>query len=58
MMQRGELVPDLLIVALLMPAILRAADDGGYVLDGYPQSVPQAEVNATSPIGWSAKPTW
>lgn len=44
MMQRGDLVPDLVIVALLMPALVRAGDAGGFVLDGYPRSVAQAEL--------------
>jgi adenylate kinase len=44
LMSTGELVPDLVIVALLIPELLRAGDDGGYVLDGYPRSVAQAEL--------------
>jgi len=44
LMQRGELVPDLVILALLIPAIVRAGDEGGFVLDGYPRSVAQAEL--------------
>jgi len=43
-MAAGELVPDLLMVALLLPAVLRAADAGGFVLDGFPRSVGQAEL--------------
>jgi adenylate kinase len=41
---QGELVPDEIIIELLMPAIIRAVDDGGYVLDGFPRSVGQAQV--------------
>lgn len=44
LMARGELVPDLIILALLLPAAIHAVDQGGYVLDGYPRSVPQAEL--------------
>lgn len=44
MMARGELVPDLIILALVLPAVIQAVDQGGYVLDGYPRSVPQAEL--------------
>lgn len=42
-MDRGELVPDELIIELLMPRVLSAAHDGGYLLDGFPRSVVQAK---------------
>jgi adenylate kinase len=42
-MDRGELVPDELIIDLLMPVILEAGKDSGYVLDGFPRSVAQAK---------------
>lgn len=42
-MDRGELVPDELILRLLVPRIFAAADAGGYLLDGFPRSVEQAE---------------
>jgi adenylate kinase len=42
-MQRGELVPDSLILELVVPRMLAAANDGGYLLDGFPRSVDQAE---------------
>ena len=42
MMQRGDLVPDAVILALLMPRILAAAEGNGYLLDGFPRSVDQA----------------
>jgi len=38
----GRLVPDELISDLMLPAVLRAAGAGGYVLDGLPRSVAQA----------------
>jgi adenylate kinase len=41
-MQRGDLVPDAVILALLMPRVLAAADGNGYLLDGFPRSVDQA----------------
>lgn len=41
-MQRGELVPDDVIVRLLMPRVLAAAERHGYLLDGFPRSVQQA----------------
>jgi adenylate kinase len=42
-MRRGELVPDLLILALLLRPLLEAAQGDGFLLDGYPRSVEQAE---------------
>lgn len=42
MMQRGELVPDAVIISLLMPRVLAANDGNGYLLDGFPRSVEQA----------------
>jgi adenylate kinase len=42
LMQRGELVPDAVILSLLMPKVLAAAEQNGYLLDGFPRSVEQA----------------
>ena len=40
---RGDLVPDELIFGVLVPAVIAAArDTGGYVLDGFPRTMPQA----------------
>jgi adenylate kinase len=41
-MQRGDLVPDDVIMSMVMPKVLAAADDRGYLLDGFPRSVAQA----------------
>jgi adenylate kinase len=41
--ERGELVPDELILELLEPALLAAARRGGFILDGFPRTVSQAE---------------
>src|ERR1700710_1206798 len=41
-MERGDLVPDSVIVQLLIPTVLAAAHGNGYVLDGFPRSVEQA----------------
>ena len=41
-MQRGDLVPDVVILSLLMPRVLSAAEKNGYLLDGFPRSVQQA----------------
>jgi adenylate kinase len=43
MMRRGELVPDSVIINLLLPKILEAAAARGYLLDGFPRSVAQAQ---------------
>jgi adenylate kinase len=41
--ERGDLVPDELIFRILAPAVVAAArDTGGYVLDGFPRTMPQA----------------
>jgi adenylate kinase len=40
----GDLVPDELVVDLLWGRILEAARGSGYVLDGFPRTVGQAEV--------------
>ncbi len=42
-MDRGELVPDQVIIDLITPKILTAAADRGYLLDGFPRSVAQAQ---------------
>jgi adenylate kinase len=42
LMDRGDLVPDQMIMDLLMPKILDAASGEGYLLDGFPRSVDQA----------------
>jgi adenylate kinase len=43
-LDRGELVPDQIIVDLLMPIVIAAVGERGYVLDGFPRSVGQALV--------------
>ncbi len=41
--ERGDLVPDELIFSILAPAVVAAArHTGGYVLDGFPRTMPQA----------------
>jgi adenylate kinase len=42
MMQKGDLVPDAVIISLLMPRVLAASEGSGYLLDGFPRSVDQA----------------
>ncbi len=42
-LERGDLVPDELVIAMLFTPAVDAARNGGYVLDGFPRSLPQAE---------------
>ncbi len=43
-LDRGELVPDELVIELIMPVIVASLEGNGYVLDGFPRSVGQALV--------------
>lgn len=40
---RGELVPDDLMLQVAGDAVVEAASEGGYVLDGFPRTLAQAE---------------
>ena len=42
-LNRGDLVPDDLVFEMLSAPILEAARNGGYVLDGFPRTLRQAE---------------
>lgn len=42
-LDRGDLVPDNLVMKMLIKPILEAAAHGGYVLDGFPRTKAQAE---------------
>ena len=43
----GDLVPDDLVLQLMTERVIAAArNDGGYVLDGFPRTLPQAEAAA------------
>ncbi len=42
-MDKGELVPDELVVDLIMDRFKEADCENGYVLDGFPRTIPQAE---------------
>lgn len=46
-LRRGDLVPDELVFEMLSAPILEAATNGGYVLDGFPRTLRQAEVAYT-----------
>lgn len=41
--ERGELVPDEVVLGIVGPHVLEASRAGGYVLDGFPRTAPQAE---------------
>lgn len=40
---RGDLVPDAMVMDMLRKPVAAAAEAGGYVLDGFPRTVDQAE---------------
>ena len=40
---RGDLVPDAVVMDMLYKPVLAASEQGGYVLDGFPRTVEQAE---------------
>jgi adenylate kinase len=42
-LQRGDLVPDELVIEMLTAPVLEAVSGGGYVLDGFPRTLRQAE---------------
>ena len=39
---RGDLVPDQIVLDVLTPVVVEAAGQGGYILDGFPRTRPQA----------------
>lgn len=42
-MERGDLVPDDLVLGMLRERLLQADCEGGFILDGYPRNLAQAE---------------
>jgi adenylate kinase len=44
--KRGDLVPDAVVFDVLTPVVVAAAARGGYVLDGFPRTLPQATAAA------------
>jgi len=43
---RGDLVPDQIVFDVLLPVVVEAAARGGYILDGFPRTLPQATAAA------------
>ncbi len=53
-MDRGELVPDVTMIALISETVARLPSKTRVLLDGFPRTLPQAEAlstNTTSPVG-------
>jgi adenylate kinase len=44
--ERGDLVPDQIVLDVLTPVVVEAAAHGGYILDGFPRTLPQATAAA------------
>ena len=42
-MDRGDLVPDDVVIAMTRERVVKANSEGGYILDGYPRTLAQAE---------------
>jgi len=42
-MDRGDLVPDDVVIAMTRERVVKANSKGGYILDGYPRTLAQAE---------------
>ena len=42
-MDQGQLVPDEVTIGMLLDRIAEADCENGYVLDGFPRTIPQAE---------------
>jgi adenylate kinase len=42
-MDRGDLVPDDIVIEMTKDKMVEASEEGGYVLDGYPRTLAQAE---------------
>jgi adenylate kinase len=40
---RGDLVPDELVITITKARVVKANSEGGYILDGYPRTLAQAE---------------
>jgi adenylate kinase len=45
-LDRGDLVPDAIVFDVLTPVVVAAVAAGGYILDGFPRTLPQATAAA------------
>jgi adenylate kinase len=45
-LRRGDLVPDAIVFDVLTPVVVAAVARGGYILDGFPRTLPQATAAA------------
>jgi adenylate kinase len=45
-LERGDLVPDAIVFDVLTPVVVAAVARGGYILDGFPRTLPQATAAA------------
>ena len=50
---RGDLVPDQMVLDMLRKPIVEASARGGYVLDGFPRTVEQAEIAYETAKAWA-----
>jgi adenylate kinase len=55
--ERGDLVPDAVVLDMLRKPVVAASEAGGYVLDGFPRTVSQAEAayDAAKDLGVSVQ---
>ncbi|MCP9454500.1 MAG: adenylate kinase [Nitrospira sp.] len=42
-MDRGQLVPDAVVIGLVKETLAKTGDGSGFILDGFPRTVPQAQ---------------
>jgi adenylate kinase len=54
-MDRGDLVPDEVTIAMVTARLLEPDAQAGFLLDGFPRNVPQAEVLRKLLADWDAK---
>ncbi|MHB1510597.1 MAG: adenylate kinase family protein [Acidimicrobiales bacterium] len=52
----GELVPDEVVLSLLHEPVMAALERGGYILDGFPRTLAQAELATEHALGLGATP--
>ena len=54
-MDQGQLVPDDVTIGMLLDRIAEADCENGYVLDGFPRTIPQAESLTEALISWARR---